>query len=88
MLQERAHYMGIALANLVNSINPDMIIIGGLFAAGHDVLLPHVEETMRQRAFADLGASVVLRVTTVGRKVGVIGAAALALDAFFYKQAA
>jgi glucokinase-like ROK family protein len=87
MLQERAHYMGIALANLVNVVNPDMIIMGGLFAAGHDQLLPQVEETMRQRAFADLGKSVALRVTTFGHKVGVIGAAALALDAFFYRQA-
>lgn len=86
MLRERSHYMGIALANLVNSINPDMIIMGGLFATGHDVLLPSVEETMRQRSFANLGDSVVLRVTTFGRKVGMIGAAALALDAFFYRQ--
>ncbi|GAB4533887.1 MAG: ROK family transcriptional regulator [Anaerolineae bacterium] len=88
MLHERAHYMGIALANLVNSINPDMIIIGGLFAAGHDLMLSKMEETMRQRAFANLGDSVELRVTTFGRKVGVIGAAALALDAFFFRQAA
>jgi glucokinase len=87
MLQERAHFMGIALANLVNIVNPDMIIMGGLFAAGHDLLLPKVEETMRQRAFANLGKSVALRVTTFGRKVGVIGAAALALDTFFYQQA-
>ena len=87
MLQERAHYMGIALANLVNSVNPDMIIMGGLFATGDDVLLPQVEETMRRRAFANLGDSVELRVTTFGRKVGMIGAAALALDAFFYQQA-
>jgi len=87
MLQERAHYMGIALANLVNSLNPDMIIMGGLFAAGHDVLLHQVEETMRRCAFANLGDSVELRVTTFGHKVGMIGAAALALDAFFYRQA-
>ncbi len=86
MLKERAHYMGIALANLVNIVNPDVIIVGGLFAAGHDLLLPQVEETMRQRAFADLGESVELRVTTFGRKVGVIGAAALALDAFLFRQ--
>jgi len=86
MLRERAHYMGIALANLVNSVNPNMIIMGGLFAAGHDVMLPQVEETMRQRAFANLGDSVELRVTTFGRKVGMIGAAALALDTFFYQQ--
>ena len=87
MIQERAHYMGIALANLVNSLNPDMIIMGGLFAAGHDVLLPQVEKTMRRCAFANLGDSVELRVTTFGRQVGMIGAAALALDAFFYQQA-
>ena len=86
MLRERAHYMGIALANLVNSVNPNMIIMGGLFAAGHDVMLPQVGETMRQRAFANLGDSVELRVTTFGRKVGMIGAAALALDTFFYQQ--
>jgi glucokinase len=86
ILQERAHYMGIALANLVNVINPNMIIMGGLFAAGHDLLFPRAEETMRQRAFANLGDSVELRVTTFGREVGMIGAAALVLDAFFYQQ--
>jgi glucokinase-like ROK family protein len=86
MLQERAHYMGIALANLVNVVNPDMIIMGGLFAAGQDLLLPQVEETMRQRAFANLGKGVELRVTSFGHKVGVIGAGALALDTFFYRQ--
>jgi glucokinase-like ROK family protein len=87
MLQERAHYMGIALANLVNVVNPDMIIMGGLFAAGQDLLLPQAEETMRQRAFANLGKGVELRVTSFGHKVGVIGAGALALDTFFYQQA-
>jgi predicted NBD/HSP70 family sugar kinase len=68
------------------ALNPNMIIMGGLFAAGHDVMLPQVEETMRQRAFANLGDSVELRVTTFGHKVGMIGAAALALDTFFYQQ--
>jgi glucokinase len=87
MLQERAYFMGIALANLVNVINPDMIIMGGLFAAGHDLLLAQVEETMRRCAFANLGDGVVLRVTSFGRQAGMIGAAALALDVFFYQQA-
>ena len=38
------------------------------------------------RSFAGLGDRVSLRVTTFGRQVDVIGAAALALDAFFYGQ--
>ena len=88
MLDERAFYMGTALANIVNLINPDMIILGGLFAAGADLMLPRTEETMRRRAFAGLGDAVTLRVTSFGRRVGAVGAAALALDAFFYRQEA
>ena len=86
MLNERACYLGTALANLVNLINPDMIILGGLFAAGADLLLAPIEEAMRRRAFAGLGNTVALRVTEFGRHVGVVGAAALALDQFFYRQ--
>ncbi len=86
LLDQAAIYLGTALANLVNLINPDMIILGGMFAAGADLFLPRIEETMRRRSFAGLGDKVALRVTTFGRKVGVIGAAALALDAFFYRQ--
>jgi len=88
MLDERAFYMGTALANLINLVNPDMIILGGLFAAGADLMLPRIEETMRRRAFAGLGDAVALCVTSFGRRVGAVGAAALALDAFFYRQEA
>lgn len=86
MLKERAHYMGIALANLVNTMNPDMIIMGGLFAAGHDLLLAQVEETMRRRAFAGLADHVILTISSFGPRAGAIGAVALALDTFFYQQ--
>lgn len=86
LLDQAAIYLGTALANLINLVNPDMIILGGMFAAGADLFLPRVEETMRRRSFAGLGEKVALRVTTFGRKVGVVGAAALALDQFFYRQ--
>jgi glucokinase-like ROK family protein len=88
LLSERAAYMGTALANLVNLISPEMIILGGLFAAGADLLLPTVEETMRRRSFAGLGESVQVCITSFGRQVGVVGAAALALETFFYRQEA
>ncbi len=87
LLSERAFYIGLALANLINIVNPDMIILGGVFAAGDGYLLPMIAETMRQRSFAGLGDRTALCTTTFGRKVGVIGAAALALDAFFYRPA-
>lgn len=86
LLDERAAYMGIGLANLVNTLSPELIILGGIFAQGADLLLPTVERTLRERAFAGLGERVLLRTPTFGQDAGVIGAAALALDAFFYEQ--
>ena len=86
MLQERARYMGIALANLVNVINPELILLGGIFYQGQDLLLPTMETTMRQCAFGNLGQQVQLRPTSFGQQAGMIGGAALALTAFFYQQ--
>jgi glucokinase-like ROK family protein len=86
MLNERACYIGIALANLVNVLNPELIVLGGIFAQGQDLLLPLTESTLRQRAFANLGERVRLQTASFGRQAGVIGAAALALNAFFYQQ--
>jgi glucokinase-like ROK family protein len=86
MLQERARYMGIALANLVNILNPELIVLGGIFAQGWDVLLPVVQATMRQRAFANLGDKVRIAPPSFDGDSGVVGAASLALNRFFYQQ--
>ncbi len=86
MLREQACYLGIALANLVNVLNPDLIVLGGICAQGEDLLLPTVELTMRQRAFAGLSERVRLQTTSFGPHAGTVGAAALALDTFFYRQ--
>ncbi|RME98435.1 MAG: ROK family transcriptional regulator [Chloroflexi bacterium] len=86
MLTERARYMGIALANLVNILNPELILLGGIFCQGHDLLLPTVEQVMRQRSFGNLGERVEIKATEFTTQAGIIGGAALALDRFFYRQ--
>lgn len=86
MLEERARYMGIALANLVNVLNPELILLGGVFAQGQDLLLPTVEATTRQRSFGNLGQQVQLQPTHFGQQAGMIGSAALALTTFFYQE--
>lgn len=87
MIADRARYLGIALANLVNVLNPELILLGGMFAQGSDLILPVAEATLRQTAFAGLGGRVRVQPTAYGWRAGVIGAAALALDAFFFRQA-
>jgi glucokinase-like ROK family protein len=86
MLHERAVYLGIALANLVNMLNPDLILLGGVFAQGQDLILPTAQKTLQETAFGRMGEKVRLQTTGFGWSAGVIGAAALALTRFFYYQ--
>jgi len=51
---------GDCLSNLVNIFNPELIILGGMFAQGQDLILPVVRQTLRQAAFAGLGEKVKL----------------------------
>ena len=84
MLETRAYYLGCALVNVVNLINPEMILLGGVYAQGQDLLLDPITKTVRENAFAGLGKQVRIQATSFGWKVGVLGAAALALTNFFY----
>lgn len=85
LIDEQMAYLGIALANLVNVLNPKLIILGGMFAQGGDLILPQVEATVRRLAFAGLGEHVDIQPTTFGWRAGVVGAASLALKEFFYE---
>lgn len=85
LLNQQAFYLGLAIANLVNLLNPELIVLGGIFQQAADVLLLRVHETVQRYAFANLGARLTIRTTQLGAQVGVIGAAALALDAFLYR---
>lgn len=84
LIESRAYYLGIALANLVNVLNPELIVLGGMFAQASDLLIPKAEETMRQTAFAQLGEQVRVQPTQFGWRAGVVGAASLALMGLFY----
>lgn len=84
LLEERGAVLGIAIANLVNIFNPQQIVLGGLYSNALDLLQPTLEATLRHYAFANLDAQVTLRAAHFGDHAGVVGSAALALEAFFY----
>ena len=86
MIESQIRYLGIALANLVNILNPELILLGGVFAQGDDLIRPVACQVMRETAFCNLGENVVVKPTSFGWRAGVIGAAALALMDFFYQR--
>ncbi len=79
-LMEAAHYLAIAVSNLVNLLNPEMIVLGGIVArlAGEDLLRPLREEVSRL-AMAVPGKAVRIVQGTLGEASVVVGAIALAL---------
>ncbi|MGB9723876.1 MAG: ROK family protein [Chloroflexia bacterium] len=80
VLLEAAHYLAIAVSNLVNLLNPEMVVLGGIVArlAGEDLLEPLREEVARL-AMAVPGRAVRIVPGSLGETAVVVGAIALAL---------
>lgn len=71
------NWLGIALANVVNLINPEIIIIGGGVAQAGDILLEPVRETIKQRALKIAADAVRIVPAELGESAGVVGASLL-----------
>jgi len=52
IFQRMGIYLGIALANVVNTFNPERIVIGGGVSAAFDLFVPRAREELLKRAFA------------------------------------
>lgn len=72
-------YLGIAIANLINLMNPSVVVIGGPVMGFGDLLLERVRDEVRQRALWDALRDVAIVASTLGDDAGTIGAAALYL---------
>ena len=70
-------YLGIGLANLINIINPEMIVIGGGVANGWNLFEKHMHQQIAERAFPLLAARVKIVRAECGDDAGLLGAAKL-----------
>lgn len=76
-LAEAGVYLGLAIANLVNPINPRRVVIGGPVARAGDLLLEPLRREVRRRALWDALDGLTIVRSTLGDDAGTIGAAAL-----------
>lgn len=73
-------YLGIALAGLVNVLNPDVIVLGGGAAAGWDLFIDYTRDELRKRAFRRPAERVEIRRAALGDDAGILGAARPTLE--------
>ena len=71
-------HLGLAIASLLNVLNPSMVVIGGGVAGGFDVLSPHVRRSIARYAFADTARAARIEPSRLGNDAALVGAAMLA----------
>ena len=81
VVSRAAYYLGVGMANLVNILNPDTIIVGGGLSKLGDLLLGPTREVMRETAFQLPARAVRIVPSQLGDDAGVLGAAVFAHQA-------
>lgn len=72
VVEEAIHYLGIGLVNMINLLNPEVVVIGGgVSEAGDDLFLP-LRRIIAQHAIP-AAANVSLKKATLGVEAGVLG---------------
>ncbi|MDQ4122983.1 MAG: ROK family protein [Acidobacteriota bacterium] len=80
VFRQMGFYLGLALAGLINVLNPEMIVIGGGAAAGWDLFIGHLRETVRERAYREPAERAKIERALCGDDAGILGAARLAFS--------
>ena len=68
------------MANLLNTFNPEAIILGGFIPNASPLFVESATKTMRQRAMHPLSRETVVKTTAFKEIGGALGAANFALD--------
>ncbi len=79
-LTETGEYLGIGLANLINALNPEMVVFGGILSLAQEFLMPVIQETVRARALHWSERSAQVIVAAHGSEACVMGAIAMTYD--------
>jgi glucokinase len=77
LVQETAYYMGWGIANLVNILNPDIVLLGTIAVAAGDLLLDPIRETVSKFAMTRPAEAVHIAPAELGDALGDLAAVAL-----------
>ncbi|MBA3366682.1 MAG: ROK family protein, partial [Actinobacteria bacterium] len=81
LLAEIGGYLGSGIASLVNIFNPQLVVLGGGFAAAGDLVFDAAREVVAREALQPAGELVRLVPARLGSKAGVIGAGLIGFEA-------
>src|SRR5690606_36552632 len=74
LFQQTGRYLGIGLANLINTLNPRKIVLGGGVTNAADLFLAELKTTMQKRAMDTPAQAVSIVISKQGEYASAIGA--------------
>jgi glucokinase-like ROK family protein len=80
IIADAGQYLGIAIASLINVVNPGMIVVGGGVAQMWDLFLEPIRRSVSTRSLPATARSVRITAAVLGRRSSGMGAAAQALS--------
>lgn len=72
-------YLGIAISNYANILDPDLIVIGGGISESGDLMFNIIHKEMEKRCLGPIFRNCKIIKSSLGSKIGVLGAVALAM---------
>lgn len=79
IIEEAMSYLGVAVANYANMLDPDIIVIGGGIIGAGDIVFEIVNKEMEKRCLGPIFRNCKVVKSDLGGKTGVLGAIALAM---------
>ncbi len=79
IIDRAMEYLGMGMANLANILNPDMIVLGGGVTKMGEMLFAPVRRAVARYAFPVIAKTVRIVPAKLGKDVGVVGAATVAI---------
>ncbi|GAB1516519.1 ROK family protein [Actinophytocola sp. KF-1] len=81
--RETVDALGSGLTSIVNMLEPELVVLGGGVTRSGDALIDPARDAVRAAAMTPGGRSVRVERAALGDRVGVVGAAAVAMRRFF-----
>jgi glucokinase len=79
VFRESGRYLGMAIASIVNAIDPEVVVLTGGMSGAHRFFMETLKAAFRAGVFPPARDAVRIEIGTLGGDAGIIGAALVAL---------
>ena len=82
-LKETGNYLGLGIANILQAVDPEAVVIGGHIVKAWEIIFPEIQRVVKEHIFFDIKREVKILPTSLMIRPRLLGAATLALKEIF-----